>query len=93
MAEGGAEQPFDVIRSGVVASVEGRRGLGSQQKQDFPASAGAEGKLAGAPGGHRQLDDVALDLFVDEDGPDLAAAVGHGGGVEDRLHPGRRRVT
>src|SRR5258708_11451439 len=93
MAESWPQQTLDVVWGDEVPPLESRRGLAGEEEQNLAGGACAEGQLTGAPRGHRQLDDVAPDALVDEDGGDLLAAPRHRLGVERRLHTGGRRIA
>src|SRR5438309_10734586 len=93
MTEGGTQQALDVVRNDVVAALERRRSLRRQQQQHLGARAGAQHQLGGLPSGGGQLDDVPTKPLVNGHLAGFFAALIDGRRVEDRFHPGARRVT
>ena len=92
MAESGPEQALDVVRRDIVPAFEGGGRLGGEEQHDLGPGAGSKKEFGGLASGDSQLDDVAPDLLVDGDRPDLLLAFGDGRGVQHRLQPGGDRI-
>src|SRR5204862_3228902 len=93
VAERWPEEPFHVIRRHVVAALECRRGFGGEQKEHLGSRACPQYQLGCLARGDGQLDDVASEPLIDGDLARLGLAFRDGGGIEDRLYAGPRRVA